>query len=137
MLVCTGWRHGDGEIGELMEERLQAFVVDCTVVRLSPGPNTLTPDQWRDRLGDFDWVILAVPATPETDAMIGAAELAAMKPTATLINIARGRVVAKAALGAAPNEQQRATAFLHVTPPEPLPHQYPLPLPSPTTTPQH
>ncbi|NJB90020.1 hypothetical protein GGR90_002195 [Sphingopyxis italica] len=37
------------------------------MVRRSPGPNTLTPDQWRARLSDFDWVILAVPATPETD----------------------------------------------------------------------
>ena len=52
---------------QLIEEQLKAFAVDVTVVRRSPGPNTLTPDQWRARLSDFDWVILAVPATPETD----------------------------------------------------------------------
>ena len=75
---------GYGAIGKLIEERLNAFAVDATVVRRSPGPNTLSPDQWRSRLGEFDWVILAVPATPETDGMIGADELAAMKPTVTI-----------------------------------------------------
>ena len=60
---------GYGAIGKLIEERLKGFAVDVTVVRRSPGENTLTPDRWRARLGDFDWVILAVPATPETDGM--------------------------------------------------------------------
>lgn len=117
---------GYGAIGKLVEERLQAFAVEVTVVRRSPGPNTLSPDQWRARLGDFDWVILAVPATPETDGMIGAAELAAMKPSATLINIARGSVVDQNALVAALDAQQIASAFLDVTTPEPLPADDPL-----------
>ena len=117
---------GYGAIGKLVEERLKAFAVDVTVVRRSPGPNTLTPDQWREKLGDFDWVILAVPATPETDGMIGAAELAAMKPTATLINIARGAVVDQDALVAALDSQSIAAAFLDVTTPEPLPADAPL-----------
>ncbi len=117
---------GYGAIGKLIEERLAAFGVDLSIVRRSPGPNTLTPDQWRARLGDFDWVILAVPATPETDNMIGAAELAAMKPTATLINIARGSVVDQEALVAALQTKQIASAFLDVTSPEPLPADDPL-----------
>ena len=117
---------GYGAIGKLVEERLKAFAVDVTVVRRSPGPNTLGPDQWRARLGDFDWVILAVPATPETDGMIGSAELAAMKPSATLINIARGSVVDQDALVAALDTQQIAAAFLDVTTPEPLPDSDPL-----------
>ncbi|UKK83996.1 D-2-hydroxyacid dehydrogenase [Sphingopyxis sp. BSN-002] len=117
---------GYGAIGKLIEERLKGFAVDVTVVRRSAGPNTLTPDQWRDRLGEFDWVILAVPATPETDGMIGAAELTAMKPTATLINIARGAVVDQDALVAALDAQQIAAAFLDVTTPEPLPADDPL-----------
>lgn len=117
---------GYGAIGKLIEERLKGFAVDVTVVRRSPpkvsgGSNTLTPDQWRAKLGDFDWVILAVPATPETDNMIGAAELAAMKPTATLVNIARGSVVDQDALVAALDAKQIAAAFLDVTTPEPLP----------------
>jgi phosphoglycerate dehydrogenase-like enzyme len=112
---------GYGAIGKLVEERLKAFAVDVTVVRRSPGENTLTPDQWRARLGDFDWVILAVPATLETDGMIGADELAAMKPTATLINIARGSVVDQGALVTALQSGQIGHAFLDVTTPEPLP----------------
>jgi len=117
---------GYGAIGKLVEERLKAFAVDVTVVRRSPGPNTLGPDQWRAQLGDFDWVILAVPATPETDGMIGSAELAAMKPSATLINIARGSVIDQDALVAALDTQQIAAAFLDVTTPEPLPDSDPL-----------
>ena len=74
-------------------DALKAFAVDVTVVRRSPGPNTLTPDQWRARLGDFDWVILAVPHTPETEGMINQTRLAWLRPTATLINIARGALV--------------------------------------------
>ena len=65
-------------------------------------------------------------ATPETDGMIGTTELAAMKPTATLINIARGSVVVQEALVAALDSQQIASAFLDVTTPEPLPEGHPL-----------
>jgi phosphoglycerate dehydrogenase-like enzyme len=112
---------GYGAIGRLIADRLAAFEVEVSVVRRTPGPGTLSPDQWRARLGDFDWVILAVPATAETDGMIGAAELAAMKPTATLINIARGSVVDQDALVAALQAGRIGHAFLDVTTPEPLP----------------
>ncbi len=112
---------GYGAIGKLVEERLKAFAVDVTIVRRTAGPNTLTPDQWRERIGEFDWVILAVPATPETDGMIGADVLAAMKPTATLINIARGSVIDQAALIDALKAKSIGAAFLDVTTPEPLP----------------
>ena len=117
---------GYGAIGTLVEQRLVPFGVDVTVVRRSPGANTLTPDQWRAQLGGFDWVILAVPATRETDAMIGADELNAMKPTATLINIARGSVIDQDALVAALGARQIGAAFLDVTTPEPLPTGHPL-----------
>ncbi len=117
---------GYGAIGQLIDERLKPFGVDVTVVRRSPGPQTLTPDQWRAKLSEFDWIILAVPATAETDGMIGAAELAAMKPTARLINIARGAVIDQTALVTALREKQIAEAFLDVTTPEPLPADHPL-----------
>ncbi len=117
---------GYGAIGKLVEERLKPFGVDVSVVRRSSGPGTLLPNQWRAMLGEFDWVILAVPATPETDGMIGAAEFAAMKPTATLINIARGSVVDQDALVDALHDRQIAAAFLDVTTPEPLPQDHPL-----------
>lgn len=117
---------GMGAIGSLIAERLAPFGVEVTKVRRTPGPDTLAPDQWRDKLGAFDWVILAVPATPETDGMIGAAELAAMKSDAVLVNIARGAVVDQEALVAALKANRIHAAFLDVTTPEPLPAEHEL-----------
>lgn len=117
---------GYGAIGKLIEERLQAFNVDVTIVRRTPGPNSLAPDAWQAQLGEFDWVILAVPATPETEEMIGADELAAMKQSAVLINIARGSVVDQDALVKALQDKQIGGAFLDVTTPEPLPADHAL-----------
>lgn len=117
---------GYGAIGKLIEARLKAFDVDVTIVRRSSGPGTLGPEEWRGKLGDFDWVILAVPATDETDGMIGAAELAAMKPTARIVNIARGSVIDQEALVTGLKSGQIAEAFLDVTTPEPLPADHPL-----------
>ena len=117
---------GYGAIGKLVEQRLAAFEVEVTVVRRSGGENALGPDQWRARLGTFDWVILAVPATPETEGMIGADELAAMKEDAVLVNIARGSVVDQDALVAALGDKTIGAAFLDVTTPEPLPADHPL-----------
>ncbi len=117
---------GYGAIGKLIQPRLKAFDVDVTVVRRTAGEGVLTPGQWRGKLGEFDWVILAVPATPETENMIGADELAAMKSDAVLVNIARGSVVDQPALITALEAKQIAGAFLDVTTPEPLPADHPL-----------
>lgn len=117
---------GYGAIGKLIDERLKAFNVDVTVVRRTPGPSSLTPDAWQARLGEFDWVILAVPATAETEEMIGADELAEMKQSAILVNIARGSVIDQDALIKALQEKQIGGAFLDVTTPEPLPADHPL-----------
>lgn len=122
---------GYGAIGRLIEERLKAFNVDVTIVRRTPqsdsgGSFSLAPDAWQARLGEFDWVILAVPATPETEEMIGADELAAMKQSAVLINIARGSVIDQDALVQALEDKQIGGAFLDVTTPEPLPADHPL-----------
>ncbi len=115
---------GYGAIGKLIKPRLEAFDVDVTVVRRSGGEGVLTPDQWRDQLGEFDWVILAVPATPETDAMIGSEELAAMKNDAVIVNIARGAVIDQPALVEALQGRKIGGAFLDVTTPEPLPEDH-------------
>ncbi|WP_209348079.1 D-2-hydroxyacid dehydrogenase [Pontixanthobacter sp. CEM42] len=116
---------GYGAIGKLIETRLQAFDVDVTIVRRSGGSDgVLGPGEWRDKLGEFDWVILAVPATPETDGMIGVNELAAMKDSAVLVNIARGTVVDQDALVAALQDKSIGGALLDVTDPEPLPKDH-------------
>lgn len=117
---------GYGAIGKLIKPRLEAFEVEVSVVRRSGGEGALGPDEWRARLGEFDWVILAVPATPETDGMIGAEELAAMKADAVLVNIARGAVVDQDALVAALEGKRIGGAFLDVTTPEPLPADHKL-----------
>ncbi|MBO6944038.1 D-2-hydroxyacid dehydrogenase [Altererythrobacter sp.] len=117
---------GYGAIGKLIKPRLEGFDVDVTVVRRTPGEGVLTPEQWRDKLGEFDWVILAVPATPETDGMIGAEELAAMKSDAVVVNIARGAVIDQPALVEALTAKKIGGAFLDVTTPEPLPANHPL-----------
>ena len=112
---------GYGAIGKLIKPRLEGFDVDVTVVRRTAGEGVLTPDEWRGRLGEFDWLILAVPATPETDGMIGADELAAMKSDAVIVNIARGAVIDQPALVEALQKKAIGGAFLDVTTPEPLP----------------
>ncbi|MXO73623.1 D-2-hydroxyacid dehydrogenase [Altererythrobacter aerius] len=117
---------GVGAIGSLVKTRLEAFEVEVVPVRRSGGGGALGPEEWRGRLGQFDWVILAVPATAETDGMIGAAELAAMKDSAVLVNIARGAVVDQPALVSALQQRTIGGALLDVTTPEPLPAEDPL-----------
>ena len=112
---------GYGAIGRLIGERLAAFGVEVTGVTRTPREGMLTPDQWHARLGEFDWVVLAAPSTADTKAMIGADELAAMKNSAWLINIARGDMIDEDALVAALETGAIAGAFLDPTDPEPLP----------------
>ena len=115
---------GYGAIGQLVCKRLRAFEVQVSVVRRSADPAALTPDQWRPRLGEFDWIIVAVPATPETEAMLGASEFAACKPSATVLNVARGSVMDQQALVEALQSGRIGHAFLDVTTPEPLPAEH-------------
>ncbi len=117
---------GYGAIGRLIGAQLAGFGVAVTAVTRSGREDTLTPDQWRDRLGEFDWVIVAAPSTDATRTMIGAAELAAMKPGAWLINIARGDMIDEAALLDALTAGRIGGAFLDPTHPEPLPADHPL-----------
>ncbi len=117
---------GYGTIGRMIGDRLAAFGVDVTGVTRTGREGTITPDAWRDRLGDFDWVILAAPSTGATHGMIGRNELAAMKPSAWLINIARGDMIDDDALIAALTDGSIAGAVLDPTNPEPLPAEHPL-----------
>ena len=117
---------GYGAIGKLIGERLEAFGVTTTGVTRLGRDCTLKPDQWQAMLGDYDWVILAAPSTVATKALIGTDELAAMKPGAWLINIARGDMIDDDALIAALKNGGIAGAFLDPTNPEPLPADHPL-----------
>ncbi|HEX8485608.1 D-2-hydroxyacid dehydrogenase [Sphingomonas sp.] len=117
---------GYGAIGRLIGDRLTAFGVAVTGVTRSGRDGTLTPEAWQARLGAFDWVVLAAPSTDATKTMIGAAEFAAMKPGAWLINIARGDMIDDNALLGALADGRLAGAFLDPTDPEPLPPEHPL-----------
>ncbi|HZN34054.1 MAG TPA: NAD(P)-dependent oxidoreductase, partial [Pirellulaceae bacterium] len=77
-------------------------------------------------LAASDYVVLSCPLTDATRGLIGAAALAKMRPTATLVNISRGPVVDTAALTAALQERRIYAAALDVTDPEPLPRDHPL-----------
>ncbi|MDM0016518.1 2-hydroxyacid dehydrogenase [Variovorax saccharolyticus] len=82
-----------------------------------------------------DHVVLVVPYTPASHHTIGAAELALMKPTATLVNIARGGIVDDAALAAALRERRIAAAGLDVFEGEPQVHPELLTVPNVVLTP--
>jgi len=84
------------------------------------------PEELPAMLGQADAVVVAVAGTPETVNLIGAAELAAMRPNALLINVARGAVVDEAALAAALAAGRIAGAGLDVFVHEPLPPESPL-----------
>jgi glyoxylate reductase len=77
-------------------------------------------------LAQSDYVMLTVPLTDATRGLIGRDALARMKPTATLINIARGPVVDMMALYEALSTKRICSAALDVTDPEPLPRDHPL-----------
>jgi phosphoglycerate dehydrogenase-like enzyme len=72
-------------------------------------------------LAESDFLAICVPLTPETRQMIGAAELAKMKPASAIINIARGSVIDQDALIKALKDGTIGAAALDVTDPEPLP----------------
>ncbi len=79
------------------------------------------PDQLHRLLSESDFVVLALPLTPESKGLIGERELRSMKPTAYLINIARGEIVDEQALVRALEERWIAGAGLDVFATEPLP----------------
>lgn len=84
------------------------------------------PHELRSMLAECDVVVLTVPLTEETRGLIGEAELRAMKPTAYLVNVARGEVVDEAALVRALEAGWIGGAGLDVFAQEPLPPASPL-----------
>lgn len=114
---------GYGAIGREIGVRLKGFGVQVTGVRrtASDDPDVIGPDAWRARLGEFDWIVLAAAATAATGKMIGRDELALMKSSAVVANIARGGLIDQPSLIDAVKTGRIAGAFLDVTDPEPPP----------------
>jgi phosphoglycerate dehydrogenase-like enzyme len=124
---------GLGPVGATVARYAAALGMRVLGVRRSmnrgtpPGVVEVAGPEDRDRiLAAADFVVLALPATGETRRIIDARALAAMKPGAFLINVARGSVVAEDALVAALSSQRIAGAALDVFADEPLPADSPL-----------
>ncbi|MHC5264325.1 C-terminal binding protein [Streptomyces sp. UC4497] len=115
---------GLGTIGRALVPRAQALGMDVVALRQGSGG---LPDGVRaaasleELLRVADVLSLHCPLTADTRGLIGAAELAAMKPTALLLNTARGPLVDTEALVDALDRGEIAGAGLDVTDPEPLP----------------
>ncbi len=125
---------GLGAIGGRVAELSKALGMRVLAVRRScerrmTGAEAGTPfvDEMFPRsdlaafLAECDYVVLAVPLTAESRHLIGEAELAAMKPGAVIVNIARGAVIDQDALIRALKAGRIGGAALDVTEPEPLP----------------
>jgi phosphoglycerate dehydrogenase-like enzyme len=118
---------GYGGIGRAIGDRFRGLGIDTIGVRTrARPPRILGPDGWRSRLGEFDVVVVTAPFTPQTWHLLGAEELANMKPGAWLANVARGPMVDTEALTGALRTGRLGGAYLDVTDPEPLPPGHPL-----------
>jgi lactate dehydrogenase-like 2-hydroxyacid dehydrogenase len=114
---------GMGRIGSAVARRARGFDMRVIYSNRSRAANEAELGAtWVDRdalLREADHVVLVVPYSPATHHLVGARELAAMKPTATLVNIARGGVVDDAALVEALRAGRIAAAGLDVYENEP------------------
>ncbi|MEA2426777.1 MAG: glyoxylate reductase, partial [Thermoleophilaceae bacterium] len=111
---------GYGRIGQAMARRGEGFGMQVLHNARSGG---VALDELLRRA---DFVSIHAPLTPETRGLIGERELGLMKPTAILVNTARGPLVDTPALERALRDGQIAGAALDVTDPEPLPADHPL-----------
>jgi D-3-phosphoglycerate dehydrogenase len=122
---------GLGQIGQVLARKVRGlgmdlvaydpFLDDAALRALGARPLTMG-----ELLATSDYVSIHTPLTPGTRHLLGAAELARMKPTACLINVARGGVVDQEALVAALAEGHLAGAGVDVFEAEPLPLDDPL-----------
>jgi glyoxylate reductase len=122
---------GMGRIGQQVAQRARGFDMRVLYCNRNSRPDaetrlSVTRATLDELLTQSDYVMLTCPLTDETRGIIGRAQLRKMKPTATLINIARGPVVDMQALTEALQERWIYAAALDVTDPEPLPRDHPL-----------
>ena len=123
---------GLGRIGSRLATLARAFGLRVIATKRDPSKGAdaadlAVPDaKLSEVLPQADIVALTCPLTPQTEKLINADALAAMKPSAYLINVARGRVVDEPALISALNSGRIAGAALDCTVEEPLPESSPL-----------
>ena len=123
---------GMGRIGSRLARLAKAFDMRVLATKRDPATGAegadavASADRLHEMLGQADIVALTCPLTPQTQNLIDAAALAAMRPGAHLVNVARGRVVDEPALIQALQDGRLAAAALDVTWEEPLPASSPL-----------
>jgi D-3-phosphoglycerate dehydrogenase / 2-oxoglutarate reductase len=117
-LGIVGYGHIGRQVGVLAEAFGMRVAFFDVAARLPMG-NNRSVTALGEVLGEADYVTLHVPATPQTAGMIGAAELATMKPGACLLNASRGNVVDLEALADAIKRGHVGGAALDVYPDEP------------------
>ncbi len=116
---------GFGRVGRRVAKRCAAFEMKVLVADPFVAPGSVTDEgydyvkDFREALPGADFVTLHMPADPQSSAIMAAAEFAAMKPGAYLINVARGSLVDEAALAAALTDGPLRGAGLDVTQREP------------------
>ncbi|HEV8041084.1 MAG TPA: D-2-hydroxyacid dehydrogenase [Bryobacteraceae bacterium] len=124
---------GFGDIGRESARLARAFGMKVVATRRRAAlshqdpdlERTYPPEGLREMLAISDYVLVTTPLTPETRGMIGQAELTVMKPSAVIINLGRGPVIAESALIAALASKRIRGAALDVFDEEPLPEGHP------------
>ena len=116
---------GAGDIGQRVASVVRLLDAEATLVARHQRPGVEPIAALPELLAQHDVVVVALPLTAETEGLVDAAFLAAMRDGAVLVNIARGKIVHTTAL-VAELQAQRLQAFLDVTEPEPLPADHPL-----------
>ncbi|HBK85272.1 MAG TPA: D-2-hydroxyacid dehydrogenase [Firmicutes bacterium] len=122
---------GYGSIGQAIGQRAKAFGMHVIATRRNPVSDKWADEVWgNDKLHKLlplcDYIVLATPLTPETKHLIGKPELTLCKPSAVLINIARGPVIDEQALIDALQNGIISAAGLDVFDKEPLAINSPL-----------
>ena len=125
--LCVGML-GFGRVGRLLAQKLRPF--DCRILISDPfvtvDEDGLEQVDQERVLRDSDVVTINARVTPDTVGLIGKKELGLMKPTALLVNVARGPLVDYDALYEALQDGQIAAAALDTFPEEPTPKDWPL-----------
>ncbi len=122
---------GLGEIGKSVARLCKAFDMTVIGTRRTTGPVAQVDEVFPvgeliERLAEADYVVVAVPHTPETESMLGAEAFGAMKPSAYFINVARGQVVDEPVMIEALREGRLSGAYLDALVEEPLPEDHAL-----------
>lgn len=121
---------GLGAIGQELARKADALEMRVIGTKRRPGPlphvaKVYPQDATDEVLGQSDFVLLLLPSTAETENSINASRLKAMKPSAWLLNFARGALIVDADLIAAVKAKTIAGAVLDVFREEPLPATHP------------